>query len=150
MEDSLGHGTFVAGVIASSKECLGFAPDADVYIFRVFTNKQVFFLSFFLLFERTFFLNDKFFFFQIIQVSYTSWFLDAFNYAIFKKFLFFFLQQNNKITYFFKKRIQVLNLSIGGPDFMDRPFVEKVWEMSANNIIMISAIGIILIFEKFF
>jgi len=37
----LGHGTFVAGVIASYKECLGFAPDADLYIFRVFTNSQV-------------------------------------------------------------------------------------------------------------
>lgn len=41
MEDGLGHGTFVAGVIASSRDCLGFAPDADLYIFRVFTNHQV-------------------------------------------------------------------------------------------------------------
>lgn len=40
-------------------------------------------------------------------MSYTSWFLDAFNYAILKK-------------------IDVLNLSIGGPDFMDQPFVDKV------------------------
>ncbi len=55
-------------------------------------------------------------------VSYTSWFLDAFNYAIHKK-------------------INILNLSIGGPDFMDRPFVEKVLELSANNIIVVSAIG---------
>lgn len=45
--------------------------------------------------------------FSTLQVSYTSWFLDAFNYAILKK-------------------INVLNLSIGGPDFMDRPFVDKV------------------------
>lgn len=79
-KDSLGHGTFVAGIIASSQDCLGFAPDSDLYIFRVFTNNQV---------------------------SYTSWFLDAFNYAILKK-------------------INVLNLSIGGPDFMDHPFVDKV------------------------
>ena len=78
--DGLGHGTFVAGIVASSQDCLGFAPDADLYIFRVFTNNQV---------------------------SYTSWFLDAFNYAILKK-------------------IHVLNLSIGGPDFMDHPFVDKV------------------------
>ena len=56
------------------------------------------------------------------QVSYTSWFLDAFNFAIMKK-------------------IHVLNLSIGGPDFMDQPFVDKVWELTANNIIMLSAIG---------
>ena len=61
-----------------------------------------------------------------LQVSYTSWFLDAFNYAIMKK-------------------IHVLNLSIGGPDFMDQPFVDKVWELTANNIIMVSAIGKIYI-----
>lgn len=95
LEDGLGHGTFVAGVVASYKECLGFAPDADLYIFRVFTNNQV---------------------------SYTSWFLDAFNYAILKK-------------------VNVLNLSIGGPDFMDQPFVDKVWELTANKVIMVSAIG---------
>ncbi|XP_014249873.1 membrane-bound transcription factor site-1 protease [Cimex lectularius] len=95
LEDGLGHGTFVAGVIASSKECLGLAPDAQLHIFRVFTNSQV---------------------------SYTSWFLDAFNYAILKK-------------------INVLNLSIGGPDFMDHPFVDKVWELTANRVIMVSAIG---------
>ena len=41
MEDHLGHGTFVAGIIASSSECLGFAPDSELYIFRVFTNNQV-------------------------------------------------------------------------------------------------------------
>ena len=80
LNDELGHGTFVAGVIASSKECVGFAPDAEIHVFRVFTKNQV---------------------------SYTSWFLDAFNYAIMKK-------------------IHVLNLSIGGPDFKDTPFVEKV------------------------
>lgn len=95
LDDGLGHGTFVAGVISSYRECLGFAPDADLYIFRVFTNKQV---------------------------SYTSWFLDAFNYAIMKK-------------------INILNLSIGGPDFMDQPFVDKVWELTANKVILVSAIG---------
>ena len=41
LDDGLGHGTFVAGVIASSKECLGFAPDAEIHVFRVFTNSQV-------------------------------------------------------------------------------------------------------------
>lgn len=71
-------------------------------------------------------------------MSYTSWFLDAFNYAILKK-------------------VHVLNLSIGGPDFMDQPFVDKVWELTANGVIMISAIGndgplygyLILLFKKF-
>ncbi|XP_053624400.1 membrane-bound transcription factor site-1 protease [Plodia interpunctella] len=95
LDDALGHGTFVAGVIASRADCLGFAPDADLHIFRVFTDNQV---------------------------SYTSWFLDAFNYAIMRK-------------------IDILNLSIGGPDFMDHPFVDKVWELSANKVIMVSAIG---------
>lgn len=96
LEDGLGHGTFVAGVIGSvSRDCLGFAPDAELHVFRVFTNAQV---------------------------SYTSWFLDAFNYAILAK-------------------IAVLNLSIGGPDFMDHPFVDKVWELTANGVIMVSAIG---------
>ncbi len=93
--DNIGHGTFVAGVIASSKECLGMAPDANLYVFKVFTNNQV---------------------------SYTSWFLAAFNHAL-------------------RSDIDVLNLSIGGPDFMDKPFVEKVWELSSKNIIMVSAIG---------
>ena len=41
LDDGLGHGTFVAGVIASASECLGFAADAELYIFRVFTNNQV-------------------------------------------------------------------------------------------------------------
>lgn len=92
----LGHGTFVAGLIASKgTQCKGFAPDAQLYIFKVFTNQQV---------------------------SYTSWFLDAFNYAL-------------------NARVNILNLSIGGPDYMDRPFVEKVWELTGNNVIVVSAIG---------
>ena len=104
-DDGLGHGTFVAGVIAgrqknnqqssSESSCKGLAPDALLYIFKVFTSEQV---------------------------SYTSWFLDAFNYAL-------------------RAKINILNLSIGGPDYMDRPFVDKVWELSANNVIVISAIG---------
>ena len=95
LEDGLGHGTFVAGVIASQRDCLGFAPEARLHVFRVFNQRQL---------------------------SFTSWFLDAFNYAI-------------------HSRVHLLNLSIGGPDFLDRPFVEKVNEMSANGITVISAIG---------
>lgn len=96
LNDNLGHGTFVAGVISSQDpQCLGFAPDAEIFAYRVFTDAQV---------------------------SYTSWFLDAFNYAI-------------------ATDMNILNLSIGGPDFLDRPFIEKVWEMTANNVIMVSAIG---------
>ena len=96
LHDGIGHGTFVAGVMCSAHAaCPGWAPDASLFVFRVFTNDQV---------------------------SYTSWFLDAFNYAIWRG-------------------IDVLNLSIGGPDHGDAPFVEKIWEMSANNIIVVSAIG---------
>ena len=40
------------------------------------------------------------------QVSYTSWFLDAFNYAI-------------------ATEMNIVNLSIGGPDYLDEPFVDK-------------------------
>nr|GMD64086.1 subtilisin-like protease SBT6.1 [Ipomoea batatas] len=108
LNDNLGHGTFVAGVIAGQdSECLGFAPDTEIYAFRVFTDAQQPYEKFAL---------------SSLQVSYTSWFLDAFNYAI-------------------ATNMDVLNLSIGGPDYMDLPFVEKVWEITANNIIMVSAIG---------
>lgn len=42
LNDNLGHGTFVAGVIAGGdEECLGFAPDTEIYAFRVFTDAQV-------------------------------------------------------------------------------------------------------------
>ena len=47
-----------------------------------------------------------------MQVSYTSWFLDAFNYAM-------------------ATEMNVVNLSIGGPDYLDQPFVEKVGAASA-------------------
>eukprot|EP00484_Ammonia_sp_Unknown_P013892 CAMPEP_0197072576 /NCGR_PEP_ID=MMETSP1384-20130603/210168_1 /TAXON_ID=29189 /ORGANISM="Ammonia sp." /LENGTH=1087 /DNA_ID=CAMNT_0042511397 /DNA_START=88 /DNA_END=3351 /DNA_ORIENTATION=+ len=96
LKDGIGHGTFCAGIIASKyKQCPGFAPNAVINTFRVFTNAQM---------------------------SYTSWFLDAFNYAIYRK-------------------MNILNLSIGGPDWMDMPFVDKVREMQANNVIMITACG---------
>ena len=47
---------------------------------------------------------------------------DAFNYAI-------------------ATEVNVINLSIGGPDYLDLPFVEKIDEIVANGIIMVSAIG---------
>jgi len=39
LEDGLGHGSLVAGVIASCKECLASATDAELHIYRVFTNQ---------------------------------------------------------------------------------------------------------------
>ncbi|GAB4817967.1 hypothetical protein N2152v2_005013 [Parachlorella kessleri] len=96
LDDGLGHGSFVAGVVASrDPQCSGVAPEVDLHTFRVFTNDQV---------------------------SYTSWFLDAFNYAI-------------------ATQMDVVNLSIGGPDYLDEPFVEKVQEITSNGILMVSAIG---------
>ena len=42
LEDGLGHGTFVAGVIGGiDSSCPGFAPEVELYTFRVFTNDQV-------------------------------------------------------------------------------------------------------------
>ena len=96
LADGLGHGSFVAGVIAGTNpSCPGLAPQVSIHTFRVFTNDQV---------------------------SFTSWFLDAFNYAI-------------------ATNMDVVNLSIGGPDYLDAPFVDKVLEVTSSGIIMISAIG---------
>lgn len=96
LDDHVGHGTFVAGLIGGSHpRCPGIAPGALLYTFRVFTGAQV---------------------------SYTSWFLDAFNYAM-------------------QVEVDVLNLSIGGPDFADQPFIDKVNELTASGVIVVSAIG---------
>ncbi|ETM32641.1 hypothetical protein L914_19995 [Phytophthora nicotianae] len=94
--DTVGHGTFVAGVISGTdSRCPGIAPEAELFVFRMFTGEQL---------------------------SFTSWYLDAFNYALFKG-------------------IHVLNLSTGGPDFQDLPFVDKVKELAAHGIILVSAVG---------
>ena len=95
-DDEIGHGSFVAGVVAGrSPDCPGIAPHSNLYIFRVFSSEHQ---------------------------SYTSWFLDAFNYALFLD-------------------IDVINFSIGGPDYADKPFTDKINELSANGIIVISAVG---------
>jgi membrane-bound transcription factor site-1 protease len=56
------------------------------------------------------------------KVSYTSWFLDAFNFVL----------QNG---------IDIVNLSNGSSDFLDMPFIEKINELTANGVIIVSAIG---------
>lgn len=97
LEDKLGHGSFVTSLVAGqAKQCPGFAPRAKVHVHRVFTNDQV---------------------------SFTSWFLDAFNYIL------------------FQKRVQIVNLSVGGPDFADKPFVDKIREVAAAGVVVVSAIG---------
>ena len=96
MDDFIGHGTFVAGVIAGTDaSCPGMAPDVEMHVFRIF-NKA--------------------------QKAYTSWFLDAFNYAMYLG-------------------VDVINLSIGGPDYGDLPFVDKIDELAASGIIVVSAVG---------
>jgi len=37
--------------------------------------------------------------------------------------------------------IDIINLSNGSSDFMDLPFIEKINELIANGVIVISAIG---------
>lgn len=96
LEDTVGHGTFVAGVVAGrSPFCPGVAHEANLFIFRVFTSGHK---------------------------SYTSWFLDAFNYALFLD-------------------IDIINFSVGGPDYADAPFTDKINELTASGIIVISAVG---------
>jgi len=94
--DTVGHGTFITGLVAGMvRGCPGLAPDAEIVTFRVFTGAQT---------------------------SYTSWFLNAFNYAM-------------------QTGVDIVSLSIGGPDHFDQPFTDKVNEVTAAGIIFVSAIG---------
>ncbi|RHZ19609.1 hypothetical protein DYB37_013133, partial [Aphanomyces astaci] len=94
--DGDGHGSFVAGIIASvHPACPGIAPDVRLVSFRVFTSTSA---------------------------SYTSWLLDALNFALFLD-------------------VDVLNFSFGGPDFEDAPFVDKIHECAANGVVIVSAVG---------
>lgn len=96
LDDTVGHGSFCAGIIAGTyQECSGLAPDSEILMFRVFTSSQA---------------------------TFTSWFLDSFNYVMYLN-------------------IDILNLSIGGPDHADRPFIDKIHELSSNGIIVVSAVG---------
>ena len=91
IDDKIGHGSFVAGVIAGvNKECPGIAPDSEIFVFRVFTSSHQ---------------------------SYTSWFLDAFNYALFLK-------------------VDVINFSIGGPDHFDHPFTGRCCDQSDCSLVV--------------
>lgn len=97
--DAVGHGTFVSGVIgASGGGCLGLAPEASLLIFKVFNSEQL---------------------------SFTSWFLDAFNHILSGA----------------AGEVHVINLSVGGPDTSDRAFMRKVDELAARGVVLISGIG---------
>lgn len=56
------------------------------------------------------------------MVTFTSWLLDAFNHAIWRG-------------------VDVIDFTIGSPDYLDMPFLEKLWEVSANGIVVVSAAG---------
>ena len=46
LEDGVGHGTFVAGMVAGTNpSCMGMAPDSELYIYRVFTSRRVSFTA---------------------------------------------------------------------------------------------------------
>ena len=56
------------------------------------------------------------------EVTYSSWFLDAFN----------FILDND---------IDIVNLSTASKDTQDLPFIEKIEELTTHGVIVISAIG---------
>ena len=94
--DQIGHGTFITSVIASQDEdCPGLAPDAEVYVFKIFNSQGE---------------------------SYTEWFLAAFDKVL-------------------ELGIDVVNLSNGGNDFMDEPFIAKINQLTSEGVIVVSAIG---------
>mmetsp|Transcript_24365 Transcript_24365/g.37741 ORF Transcript_24365/g.37741 Transcript_24365/m.37741 type:complete len:212 (+) Transcript_24365:1170-1805(+) len=94
--DGIGHGTFISGVVGSrNKYCPGIAPDAELYIFKLFSEKME---------------------------SYTEWFLNAFNYVL-------------------DHDIDIVNLSNGSTDFLDEPFNDKINELIAKGVVVVSAVG---------
>ena len=56
------------------------------------------------------------------QSSSTAWFLEAFNFALHRK-------------------VDLINLSVGGPDYRDEPFVAKVRQVAAAGITISSGGG---------
>lgn len=94
--DENGHGTFVAGLIGSQNaKCPGIAPETEIYILKLFNEDEM---------------------------TYSAWFLDAFN----------FVMDND---------IDIVNLSTASKDTKDNPFIEKIEELTAAGIIVVSAIG---------
>jgi membrane-bound transcription factor site-1 protease len=94
--DQNGYGTFVAGMISSTNpDCFGIAPDAEIYILKLFTG---------------------------YDITYSSWFIDAFNWVL-------------------DNDIDIVNLSTTSKDSKDIPFIDKLDELIAAGIIVVSAVG---------
>jgi len=95
-EDTNGHGTFVAGIIGSQNpSCPGIAPETEIYILKLFNEDEM---------------------------TYSAWFLDAFNFVL-------------------DNEIDIVNLSTASKDTKDNPFIEKIEELTAAGVIVVSAIG---------
>jgi len=60
--------------------------------------------------------------FSAKKISHTQWFLDAFNDAL-------------------REGVDIINLSNGGNDFKDEPYVNKIRQLVASGIHIVSAIG---------
>lgn len=80
---------------STDPDCPGIAPEAEIYIFKLFKDDDT---------------------------TYTSWFLDAFNFVL-------------------EHDIDIVNLSTASKDSQDIPFIEKIEELTANGVIVVSAIG---------
>ena len=99
--DGHGHGTFVAGTVAGNSgegtapPSIGVAPDASLYVFKVFTDRQQ---------------------------SFTSWFARA-------------------LTFAMQLDLDVINLSIGGKDYYDDLFNDKIRQMEARGTVIVTANG---------
>ena len=94
--DQNGHGTFVTGLISSKNtECPGIAPEVEVHVLKLFTDEEI---------------------------TYSAWFIDAFNYVM-------------------DNDIDIVNLSTASKDTEDKPFQEKIDELTAKGVIVVSAIG---------
>ena len=108
LEDKIGHGSFVAGCIgASFSKCPGIAPGASLLTMKVGRCFYCFSCAALFLPSTTDPISPHSQVFTNDQRSYTSWFLDAFNWALYRE-------------------VDVLNLSVGGPDHLDHPFLDKV------------------------
>jgi len=86
----------VTGLIGSvNPDCPGIAPETEIYILKLF--------------------NDE-------EMTYSAWFLDAFNFVL-------------------DNGIDIVNLSTASKDSKDNPFIQKIEELTAAGVIVVSAIG---------
>ena len=86
----------MTGLIGSrDPNCPGLAPETEIYILKLFNEEEM---------------------------TYSAWFLDAFNFVL-------------------DNGIDIVNLSTASKDTKDNPFIEKIDELTAAGVIVVSAIG---------